>query len=63
MPQAGAVKTTTVYRTRTVRPAEPSYDDVYNRCFQASEANVDEYYTYSDLGAYCRGLASSVGTE
>jgi hypothetical protein len=70
------VKETTVYRTQTETaqaqapagpsyeeqaPAGPSYDEVWNRCYQAGENDIDQYYTSSDLAAYCRQLAASVG--
>jgi len=44
-------------------PSGPSYDEVWNRCYQAGENDVDQYYTSSDLAAYCRDLAHSVATH
>ena len=61
---ASAAMTTTVYRTQQVPvPSGPSYDEVWNRCYQAGESKLDEYYTHRDLADYCRQLASSVATN
>jgi hypothetical protein len=52
---------TTVYQTETV-PVRPSYSEVWNRCYQSREYQVDDYggYTHSDLADDCRHLAESV---